>query len=69
MLSVEKVNRTTAPEYNQELFDKVFGPEAVSSQEEFDAKVRETIQRELRTRERGCREQQHRGAAGGENRH
>ena len=43
-LSVEKVNRTTAPEFNQELFDKVFGPEAVSSQEEFDAKVRETIQ-------------------------
>ena len=43
-LSVEKVNRTAAPEMNQELFDKVFGPEAVSSQEEFDAKVRETIQ-------------------------
>ena len=43
-LSVEKVNRTAAPEYNQELFDKVFGPETVSSQEEFDAKVRETIQ-------------------------
>ncbi|MDO7849899.1 trigger factor [Hymenobacter sp. M29] len=42
--SVEKVNRTAAPEMNQELFDKVFGPEAVSSQEEFDAKVRETIQ-------------------------
>jgi trigger factor len=42
--SVEKVNRTAAPEYNQELFDKVFGPEAVSTQEEFDAKVRETIQ-------------------------
>lgn len=43
-MSVEKVNRTAAPEMNQELFDKVFGPEAVSSQEEFDAKVRETIQ-------------------------
>ncbi|MET4076352.1 trigger factor [Hymenobacter sp. UYCo722] len=43
-LSVEKVNRTAAPEMNQELFDKVFGPDAVSSQEEFDAKVRETIQ-------------------------
>jgi trigger factor len=42
--SVEKVNRTAAPEMNQELFDKVFGPEAVASQEEFDAKVRETIQ-------------------------
>ena len=43
-MSVEKVNRTAAPEMNQELFDKVFGPETVSSQEEFDAKVRETIQ-------------------------
>lgn len=44
VLHVEKINRTTAPEFNQELFDKVFGPEAVTSQEEFDAKVRETIQ-------------------------
>ena len=44
VLNVEKINRTAAPEFNQELFDKVFGPEAVSSQEEFDAKVRETIQ-------------------------
>jgi len=44
VLNVEKVNRTSAPEFNQELFDKVFGPEAVSSQEEFDTKVRETIQ-------------------------
>lgn len=43
-LAVEKINRTTAPEENQELFDKVFGPETVSSKEEFDAKVRETIQ-------------------------
>ena len=44
VLDVEKVNRTAAPEFNQELFDKVFGPEAVSSPEEFHAKVRETIQ-------------------------
>jgi trigger factor len=44
VFEVEKVNRTASPEYNQELFDKVFGPEAVASQEEFDAKVRETIQ-------------------------
>ncbi|RZJ61402.1 MAG: trigger factor, partial [Hymenobacter sp.] len=43
-LAVEKINRTTAPEENQELFDKVFGPETVSSKEEFDAKVRDTIQ-------------------------
>lgn len=44
LFNVEKVNRTAAPEFNQELFDKVFGPEAVSTPEEFDAKVRETIQ-------------------------
>jgi len=44
VLSVEKINRTAAPEMNQELFDKVFGPEAVKSQEEFEAKVREVIQ-------------------------
>ena len=43
-LEVEKINRTAAPEENQELFDKVFGPEAVSSKEEFDNKVRETVQ-------------------------
>ena len=43
-LAVEKINRTAAPEENQELFDKVFGPEAVASKEEYDAKVRETIQ-------------------------
>ena len=43
-LAVEKINRTAAPEDNQELFDKVFGPEAVSSKEEFDNKVRETVQ-------------------------
>ncbi|RZJ60350.1 MAG: trigger factor, partial [Hymenobacter sp.] len=43
-LEVEKINRTAAPEENQELFDKVFGPEAVSSKEEYDQKIRETIQ-------------------------
>ena len=43
VLHVEKINRTATPEYNQELFDKVFGPETVSSREEFDAKVREIV--------------------------
>ena len=43
VLHVEKINRTAKPEFNQELFDKVFGPEVVSSREEFDAKVREVV--------------------------
>ena len=43
-LAVEKVNRTASPELNQELFDKVFGPETVASEEEFANKVRETVQ-------------------------
>ncbi len=43
-LAVEKVNRTGRPEMNQELFDKVFGPETVKSEEEFHGKVRETVQ-------------------------
>ncbi|RYU77149.1 trigger factor [Hymenobacter persicinus] len=43
-LTVEKINRTTKAELNQELFDKVFGKDIVTSQEEFDSKVRETIQ-------------------------
>ncbi|GAA4005393.1 trigger factor [Hymenobacter fastidiosus] len=43
-LTVEKVNRTEKPELDQELFDKVFGKDIVTSSEEFDTKVRETIQ-------------------------
>ncbi|MBO3271826.1 MULTISPECIES: trigger factor [Hymenobacter] len=43
-LTVEKINRTDAAEFNQELFDKVFGKDVVTSKEEFDEKVRTTIQ-------------------------
>ncbi|UOR06029.1 trigger factor [Hymenobacter aerilatus] len=43
-LTVEKINRTNAAEFNQELFDKVFGKDIVTSKEEFDEKVRTTIQ-------------------------
>ncbi|WP_324676809.1 trigger factor [Hymenobacter sp. GOD-10R] len=44
VLTVEKINRTTTPEFDQELFDKVFGKDVVTSKEDFDEKVRTTIQ-------------------------
>ena len=40
---VEKINRTENAEMDQEFFDKIFGKDAVTTQEEFDAKVREVI--------------------------
>ncbi|QDA61241.1 trigger factor [Hymenobacter jejuensis] len=44
VLSVEKINRTEQAEFDQELFDKVFGKDIVTSKEEFDEKVRATVQ-------------------------
>lgn len=40
---VDKINRTETAEMNQEFFDKIFGKDNVTTQEEFDAKVREVI--------------------------
>ncbi|TGE10568.1 trigger factor [Hymenobacter fodinae] len=43
-LSIEKIQRSTPAEFNQDLFDKVFGKDIVSSKEDFDEKVRTTVQ-------------------------
>lgn len=42
--TIVNINRTEAAELNQEFFDKIFGPEAVSTEEEFINKVKETLQ-------------------------
>ncbi len=47
--AVEKINRTEDAELNQELFDKLFGKDEVHTAEEFDAKVRETIEENYKT--------------------
>ncbi|WP_268036992.1 trigger factor [Algoriphagus sp. PAP.12] len=42
--TIKNVNRTEEAELNQEFFDKIFGPDQVKTEEEFTAKVKETLQ-------------------------
>lgn len=42
--TVKNINRTETAEMDQEFFDKIFGPEVVKSEEEFLAKVKDTLQ-------------------------
>jgi len=42
-LKVQNINRKIKAEINQEFFDRVFGKDAVKSDEEFDVKVKESI--------------------------
>ena len=51
--SVEKINRQGSLEMNQELFDKVFGPGTVDSEEAFRSKVEATVKENYDREARG----------------
>lgn len=45
--TVQKINRITPAEVNQELFDKVFGPNATTSEDDFRNKIEEQMSQSL----------------------
>lgn len=47
LFTVENVNRIELAELNQDLFDKYFGPNVVSSEEEFKTKLKEATEKGL----------------------
>jgi len=48
-LTIEEVNFTELGEVNQELFDKVFGPDVVKSEEELKEKIKEDAEKQFKT--------------------
>ncbi len=49
IFTIEEVNLTELGEVNQELFDKVFGPDIVKSKEELVAKIKEDAEKQFKT--------------------
>ncbi len=47
--TIEEVNMTELGEVNQELFDKVFGPDVVKSKEELVEKIKEDAEKQFKT--------------------